>query len=1267
MQFVPDGPDVPELLLDAHEDGRLVFFCGAGISYPAGLPGFAGLVDKIYDLVGTIRDPIEEEAYKRGQFDATLDLLERRLLGKRTAVRNTLQEALKPKLRRRGATDTHNALLRLSRNQVGELRLVTTNFDRIFEHVATREKQPVRAYIAPMLPIPKNSRWDGLVYLHGLLSNDADETSLQRLVITSGDFGLAYLTERWAARFVSELFRSYVVCFVGYSISDPVLRYMMDAIAADRILGELTPQAYAFGDYAPGHKNIREVEWRSKGVTPILYEKSLTDHHHAALHNTLRVWADTYCDGVLGRERIVVDNALARPSASSVQDDFVSRMLWALSHTSGLPAERFADFNPVPSLEWLDALSTQRYQEIDLGRFGVRVRPDADAKLRFGILSRPASYHQTPWMKVVTRGVEETDWDPITSHLARWLVRHLNDPKLILWLSDRGNRLHSRFVWLLEGQLDRFKRLETEGRLSELAEIQANAPNAIPNQFMSTLWRLFLAGRVRGAARDPSLFQWTGRLTRDGLTPVIRMELRELLAPKILLKTPILWGESVPDAALSQPSRRSVDWELVLAVDHVRSAVGGPRHDLWESLQPQLMEEFQRLLRDALDLLYELGAANSHDDRSCWDLPSIDHHWQNRGFRDWVVLIELLRDCWIALLTSDPPRATKVALQWFSFPYPTFKRLALFAACKDDGIATETWVAWLLDDQSWWLWSDTTRRETIRLLVTNGPRADDDQKTELETAILKGPPRSMYQSDIDPIKWVRLVDRSVWLLLAKLRQAGITLGDQSQSRLESLENDNPYWRLAGDERDEFCRWITGSGDPDYEASRALDIAPRRRKALVQWLTKQRPDNHPFYEDTWFQTCRNFPMQTVSALVDLASENVRPTERWNTAFYAWSERCSPRWTWRCVGLVLQSMPDEFISATASALTFWLERVSRANITNEAGLLDVCNRVTSYAHRTGRTITSPITDVFNDPVGRVTQILLNRLFKRKPGDGDGLPSDIGPAFNDLCVNIDEQFRSGRMILASQAIALFRVDRAWTERYMLPLFDWDVSPLEAGAIWQGFLWSPRLYAPLLATIKKPLLEAATRYRELGEEGARFASYLTYVALENYSFFSQDELQAAFQALPQDGLQEAAEALRQALEAAGDRRGEYLESRIRPFWQRVWPKSHAAATSGIAEAIARLSVVAKEGFPSALATFENWLKPIEHSSYIVSLLDDSELPRQFPSETLSFLNLIIDVEGWAPARLSNCLSTISSSNPERAKDWRYQRLSNFSRARSG
>src|ERR1700680_743253 len=165
MQFIANGPDIPDSLLEAHEDGRVVFFCGAGISYPAGLPDFRGLVDQIYSELGTFRTSVENQAYDKGQFDATLDLLERRYPGQREAVREVLPKVLKPKLRRKGATDTHRALLKLARDRKNNVRLVTTNFDRIFEWLVRRIKLPLSRFPAPLLPLPKDSRWDGLVYL----------------------------------------------------------------------------------------------------------------------------------------------------------------------------------------------------------------------------------------------------------------------------------------------------------------------------------------------------------------------------------------------------------------------------------------------------------------------------------------------------------------------------------------------------------------------------------------------------------------------------------------------------------------------------------------------------------------------------------------------------------------------------------------------------------------------------------------------------------------------------------------------------------------------------------------------------------------------------------------------------------------------------------------------------------------------------------------------------------------------------------------------
>lgn len=1270
MQFIADGPDIPDALLQAHEEGRVVFFCGAGISYPAGLPGFKRLVEEIYRLNGTALSDIEREALDRGQFDAVLDQLERRLPGQRLAVRYALAQALKPKLRRKGATDTHAALLQLARSRKGALRLVTTNFDRVFHTAAKRTGQVFHTYAAPMLPIPKNSRWNGLIYLHGLLPEKADDTALNGLVVTSGDFGLAYLIERWAARFVSELFRNYVVCFVGYSINDPVLRYMMDALAADRMLGEVTPQAWALGDCEPGQERRKTSEWKNKGVTPILYEVPAGSHDHSALHKTLRAWAETYRDGVLGKERIVVSHALARPSASTQQDDFVGRMLWALSDKSGLPAKRFADFNPVPSLDWLlEAISDERFQHSDLARYGVPPRDEVDADLRFSLIRRPAPYDRAPPILLASNGITGSQWDDVMCHLSRWLVRHLDDSRLVIWIAQRGGQLHDRFAWLIEDKLGDFASKEYEGKTTELDEIRSNAPNAIPGPLMQTLWRLLLSGRVKTPRRDLDLYRWKGRLKREGLITTLRLELRELLAPQVVLKKPFRWGDEEESSGEPTRLRQLVDWELVLAADHVHSALRDLADEHWTSALPQLLEDFQQLLRDALDLLRELGEADDRSDRSHWDLPSITPHWQNRSFRDWVTLIELLRDAWLAVRSIDSARATRIAQTWFDLPYPTFKRLAFFAASQNGCIAPEHWVDWLLADGAWWLWSSNTAREVFRLLVLQGHQLTGATQERLEAAILAGPPREMYRDDLDPDQWQDLVARSVWLHLTKMNTSGLALGDPAVARLAEISNAYPQWQLATNERDEFSHWMSGTGDPDYEDSRDIDIAPRKRREIVQWLRKPQHERWPFYEDTWRDVCRTRFFHSLYALCDLARDSVWPDGRWREALQAWSEEGMVLRSWRYAAPLVQTMPDTVIQEIAHSVTWWIEAASKSINRHEDVLLDLCRRVLALPidtgtgiTRNGESIDHPVTEAINHPVGHVTQALLNLWFKRNPNDNDQLPGDIKPFFMELCDVQVDRFRHGRVLLGSRLIALFRVDRTWTEQHLLPLFNWN-NPSEAKAAWEGFLWSPRLYPPLLSAFKPQFLESANHYADLGEHRQQFAAFLTYAALGSTEGYTVSEFQSAIGALPQEGLEESAQALSQALEGAADQREDYWKNRVQPFWQYVWPKLRDLATPRIAESLTRLIIAARSEFPAALAAMRDWLQPIEHPDYVMHLLHESDLCNRFPADALHLLDIVFADKLWVSRELGQCLDRIEQVSSGLAQDPRFQRLREYSR----
>lgn len=52
MLFVPDGPDIPQSLLNEQRNGNLMFVIGAGVSVAAGLPLFGRLAELAYERLG---------------------------------------------------------------------------------------------------------------------------------------------------------------------------------------------------------------------------------------------------------------------------------------------------------------------------------------------------------------------------------------------------------------------------------------------------------------------------------------------------------------------------------------------------------------------------------------------------------------------------------------------------------------------------------------------------------------------------------------------------------------------------------------------------------------------------------------------------------------------------------------------------------------------------------------------------------------------------------------------------------------------------------------------------------------------------------------------------------------------------------------------------------------------------------------------------------------------------------------------------------------
>jgi hypothetical protein len=267
MKFLAGTPDIPDELVRDVSDGRAVFLCGAGVSQRVGMPSFRELTDKIYLEIGEMptNEAAETEALKRLEYDRALRSLEKRtrLPKAQSRVRVATTKLLTPA----PGLDFHDHLnlLHLSRDPEGRVRLLTTNFDPLFECAAHADGLTVQTHAGKAIPRPGTPDDCGILHLHGRIAYAPRNLPPSELILTSADFGDAYLRDGWAAQYIEDRMRQNTLILVGYAAEDSAMRLLLETLDADRD---------RFGDlkkiYAMKKQTLVSASiWKAKGILPI--------------------------------------------------------------------------------------------------------------------------------------------------------------------------------------------------------------------------------------------------------------------------------------------------------------------------------------------------------------------------------------------------------------------------------------------------------------------------------------------------------------------------------------------------------------------------------------------------------------------------------------------------------------------------------------------------------------------------------------------------------------------------------------------------------------------------------------------------------------------------------------------------------------------------------------------------------------------------------------------------------------------------------------
>lgn len=354
--IIGGGVDLPEELLVAQERGEVVFLCGAGVSQRVGLPSFHSLVQNVYTRLRETwqghpaeLDAMEPPPGSPLALDRALFALAKRLGGHDPAARSRAErrilEAVTAELAPRdGELPAHRDIARLSRDAEMRSRVVTTNFDTLFERAWPGGAAPSRA--GADLPAPQTADFAGVLHLHGRIADDELGLGRTPLVLNSAEFGEAYLRSGWAARYVYDLARAATIVIVGYGADDPPMRYILEVLTADRERYTDLRPIYAFAPSAPtpdARERTRAV-WDAKGATAITYDSVRPDDHDA-LYGAIAEWAEL-SDNPAGWRRAEAERILSQEPDSASDDDW-NRLRWILQ--SGGGGQVLADVNPAAS------------------------------------------------------------------------------------------------------------------------------------------------------------------------------------------------------------------------------------------------------------------------------------------------------------------------------------------------------------------------------------------------------------------------------------------------------------------------------------------------------------------------------------------------------------------------------------------------------------------------------------------------------------------------------------------------------------------------------------------------------------------------------------------------------------------------------------------------------------------------------------------------------------------------------------------------------
>lgn len=1247
MRFLADGPAIPDELLFARDEGRVIFFCGAGVSRArARLPDFFGLATNVVDQLhvegdSTVRKLIHEaaEIAKRvGEgglisADRIFGLLERHfsVADIHAAVAQSVAPAASADL------TAHRILLDLARGTDDKVRLVTTNFDLLFEASdgGLQSWEPSR--------LPEPSRYDdfhGVIHLHGRVNADYTRSDGYGFVLSSAEFGRAYLSDAWATEFIRRILEKYLVLFVGYTADDPPVQYLLEALS-----GASTgrPQAYAFqaGDAAEAR-----AKWLHKGVEAIPYEDG---DAHTSLWETLDAWASRardvdawYTKTISMAQRgpeLLAPHERGQVAHIVMRADGARRCALA---ANALPGEWLCTFDPHVRF------STPR-QQLNRGVGGPFVDPFA----LYGLDGDPVPEAAKSDQPHVKRDVPSAVWDAFT--LTRLDRRELSDqnlPTLHGYFSTHPVKLPRRLwylgLWLSKVAAEPAAAWWASGQNGVHPDVQDQIKAQLERQESTApvpvwqAWHFIFEAWNSTGENDRDWFSLQRAIARHGWTVAAIRTWAAAYRPYITVSRPVLCPRppsssdnvSVRDVASADVKYPHPHEELKVPDDYLAAAVRAFRGNL----------ELATILEE------EIGAFGLSNLVPIERDPDLEGDATSRAFGVAVPFL-LYAGLFKRLTEVDAAAAKDELLAWVRDDEAIFARLRMWA-CGHKGLLSGRKAGEvLLDLRGDVFWKSHHQRDLLLTLARRWCDFPDEIGLQLQQRLLAGPPRwqEERQENYTERRASQALTHIHWLVAQ-----GCRFGADIDAETAKLQQDAPNWKReyagkAAASIEARSGWVKTETEFEPLLNTSLADVLQAAAALRGRRSEHFVQNEPFLG---LSTKR--PARALAALVDASRRNNYPGWAWEIFLRTDARKEDKSRLSAAIARRIARMPRAVLVTLATVVAQWLLNATEAMLAKYPAEFDALwQRLVEIlatepppvrATTVYREEPDWVTESLVSPAGMLARALLKDPATNSLQADAGLPAAWVVKADQLLSMSGDARRHALAAFASYLRWFYAVDPQWCETRLIGVL--NRRDEDADAAWSGFFSHPEVSAQVYTHLKSRVLEFAKTTPSLHHRTHLEAlAGLFLLGWGNVGFsgspraVTDDEAREVLIATDEEFRLHVLWQLEKWSEndaAWGDK--------VEPFLRDVWPLHKKVKTPKTAARLSKLVLSNPSTFMQVVRVVMPLLVRADGQHLLLyDLTKEGGVVEQHPAETLALLDAILpDDTAYWPYQIETTLERI-------------------------